>query len=262
MNSRLLPLLAFVAFASAASAQETQGLVLPKDDVDVSSPVLQEVITEVLVKEGDTVKQGDVLVQLRADREELEVRRTQKLIELSEFKARGTETLFKEKMGSKEKALEEQAQLELARILHEAAKVALGEKTIRSPLSGIVVKRHKDPGESVERVEKLLQIVNIDLVEVQFYLDPKLMTSVKLDQPIPVKFGVIGDAAFTGKIAFIDPRIDAGSGLFRIKVEIDNAEHRIKAGMRGSADFSKLTTDARQASTWLEVRPSTVPAGK
>lgn len=232
----------FVASALSLGSirgQETQGLVLPFKLVSVSSPVLQEVINSVLVEEGDTVKEGQAIVQLRAEKEELEVERTEKQIELYEFKSKGSETLFKEKMGSREKSLEDQAQLALARILHRAAEVSLKEKTIRAPLAGTVVKKYKEAGESVDRVEKLIDIVNIDQVYVQFYLDPKLMTSVKNDQVVPVKFPVIGNAEFTSKISFIDPRIDAGSGLFRIKVLIENADHKIKAGMRGTADFGK-----------------------
>jgi multidrug efflux pump subunit AcrA (membrane-fusion protein) len=82
--------------------------------------------------------------------------------------------------------------------------------------------------------------VNIDQVFVQFYLDPKFMQTLQLEQPVTVRFPVVANAAFTGKISFIDPRIDAGSGLFRIKVLIDNPDHQIKAGMRGVADFAKL----------------------
>ncbi len=233
-----LSAIALCAFG-AVRAEDTQGLVLPFKLVSVSSPVLQEVITDVLVEEGDTVKEGQVIVQLRAEKEELEVERTEKQIELYEFKAKGSDTLFQEKMGSKEKSLEDQAQLALAKILHRSAEVSLKEKTVRSPLAGIVVKKYKEAGESVDRVEKLIDIVNIDQVFVQFYLDPKLMTSLKNDEQIPVKFPVIGNETFQSKIAFIEPRIDAGSGLFRVKVLIENKDHKIKAGMRGTADFSK-----------------------
>jgi membrane fusion protein, multidrug efflux system len=231
---------AVLVVCSTVRGQETQGLVLPFKIVSVSSPVLQEVINSVLVEEGDTVKEGQPIVQLRAEKEELEVERTEKQIELYQFKATGSEALFKEKMGSKEKSLEDQAQLALSKILHRAAEVSLKEKTVRSPLAGIVVKKYKEAGESVDRVEKLIDIVNIDQVYVQFYLDPKLMTQLKIDQGVPVKFPVIGNAEFTSKISFIDPRIDAGSGLFRIKVLIENGDHKIKAGMRGTADFAKL----------------------
>ena len=160
------------AFA-VVRAEEKQGLTLPFKSVSVSSPVLQEVIDSVLVEEGDVVTEGQQLVQLRAEREALEVERTQKLIELGTFKSEGAQILYKEKMGSKEKWLEEQAQLELSKILHRAADNMLREKSVRSPLAGVVVKKYKEAGESVDRAEKLMDIVNIDQVYVQFYLDPE-----------------------------------------------------------------------------------------
>jgi RND family efflux transporter MFP subunit len=156
------------------------------------------------------------------------------------FTAEGAQKLFTEKIGSKETALEKQTELELAKIQLAAAEVRLKEKTIRAPLSGIVVKKYKEAGEAVDRVEKLLDVVNIDQVYVQFYLDPKLMQTMKQDAEIPVRFPVIGNQDFTGKVSFIDPRIDAGSGLFRVKVLIENKDHHVKAGMRGVADFAKL----------------------
>lgn len=220
-------------------AEEKQGLVIPFKTVSVSSPVLQEVIDSVLVDEGAEVSEGQPLVQLRAEREALEVERTQKLIELGTFKSEGAQTLYKEKMGSKEKWLEEQAQLELSKILHKAADNMLKEKTVRAPLAGVVVKKYKEAGESVDRAEKLMDIVNIDQVYVQFYLDPALMEATKEGQEVRVKFPVINNAEFTGKITFVDPRIDAGSGFFRVKVLLENKARTIKAGMRATADFGK-----------------------
>lgn len=237
------PLFASLLLAglAAAHAEEIQGLVLPFKQVSVASPVLQEVVDSVLVEEGDLVKEGQVIVQLRAEKEALQVEQYKKLVEQREFTAKGAETLSKEKMMSREAALEKVTEMELAKIQLRQADVALKEKTIKSPLNGVVVKKYKEAGESVDRVEKLVDIVSIDQVYVQFYLDPKLMTSLKVDQAIPVRFPVLVDQKFDGKISFVDPRIDAGSGLFRVKVIIDNPNHVIKPGMRGNADFSHLT---------------------
>ena len=224
---------------TAVRGEDKQGLVIPFKTVSVSSPVLQEVIHSVLVEEGDVVTEGQPIVQLRAEREALEVERTQKLIELGTFKAAGAETLFKEKMGSKEKWLEEQAQLELAKILHRVADTMFKEKTVKAPLAGVVVKKHKEAGESVDRAEKLIDIVNIDQVYVRFYLDPALMETTKEGQEVRVKIPVLNNAEFTGKITFVDPRIDAGSGLFQMKVLLENKAGKIKAGMRANAEFGK-----------------------
>ena len=142
--------------------------------VSVSSPVLQEVIREVLVKEGDTVKEGQPIVQLENAKEELAVQEGERLVENAEFIAKGTEALHKDKMGSREQMLKAKTELELAKIRLAAAHVNLKEKTIRAPLDGIVVKKHKEAGEAVDRVEKLIDLVNIDQVYVQCYVNPKL----------------------------------------------------------------------------------------
>ena len=38
---------------------------------------------------------------------------------------------------------------------------------------------------------------------------------------------------FQGEVYFIDPRIDATSGLLRTRILIQNPDHEIRAGMRG-----------------------------
>jgi membrane fusion protein, multidrug efflux system len=229
------------ALIVVARGDDTQGLVMPLKQVTVASPVLQEVVDAVLVEEGNTVTEGQVLVQLRAEREALQVEQYGKLVEQKEFSARGAEALAKEKMLSREAVLEKQTELALARIQLRQAEVALKEKTIRSPLNGIVVKKYKEAGESVDRAEKVLDVISIDQVYVQFFLDPKLLNSVKVDQIVPVRFAGVSEKKFDGKVVFVSPMLDAGSVSFRVKVLIDNPGHAIKPGMRGSADFGVLT---------------------
>ena len=231
----------FAALALAARADDTQGLVIPFKQVTVASPVLQEVVDAVLVEEGDTVKEGQIVVQLRAERETLQVEQYKKVVEQKEFSAKGAEALSREKMLSREAVLEKQTELALARIQLRQAEVALKEKTIRSPLNGIVVKRYKEAGESVDRAEKVMDIVSIDQVYVQFFLDPKLLNSVKVDQIVPVRFPALSEKKFDGRVAFVAPLLDAGSALFRVKLLVENPGHVIKPGMRGASDFGLLT---------------------
>jgi membrane fusion protein (multidrug efflux system) len=221
-------------------ADDTQGLIFPIKSVSVSSPVLQEVIESVLVEEGAQVTEGQVVVQLRNEKEKLLVREAERVVAATEFVHKGAKSLFEQRMGSKDQMLKAETEWERAKIQLELAGVQLKEKTIRAPLSGTVVKKYKEAGESVDRVEKLVDIVNFDQVYVQFYVDPKLILVLKEEQPITVKVPVMNDAQFTGKISFIDPRIEASSGLFKIKVLIENPDHKIKAGMRALSDFTKI----------------------
>jgi len=238
MNRRLLLSL---VLALSCRAEDVQGIVFPFKDVSVASPVLQEVIDGMLVEEGAHVQEGQPIVQLRAEKESLQVEQYKKVVEQRQFTADGAEVLAKEKMMSKEAVLEKRTELELARINLRQAEVALKEKTIRAPLTGIVVKKWKESGESADRAEKLVDIVSIDQVYVEFFLDPKLLAAVKVDQAVPVRFPVLGEKKYAGKISFIDPRIDLTSARLRVKVLVENADHTIKPGMRGLADFDRLT---------------------
>src|SRR5436189_3671985 len=111
LRAAALPLLATLALV--ARADDTQGLVIPFKQVSVASPVLQEVVDSVLVEEGDTVKEGQVIVQLRAERETLQVEMDKKIVEQKEFTAKGASALSKEKMMSREAVLEKETDAEL-----------------------------------------------------------------------------------------------------------------------------------------------------
>ncbi len=241
---KILPVLAIALLLTAfvqAEDRETQGLVLPVEHASVSSPVLQEVIEKVVVKEGDEVKKDDVLVELRHTKEQLAMDEAKQLIKQTEFVFQGMQKLYEGKMGSQDQALKAKTEYEMAKIRLALAEEQYREKTIRSPLSGIVTKKYKETGESVDRVEKVVDIINIDQVYVQFYLDPKYMTALQVGDEQTVRFSNLAGQQFTGKIDFIAPQIDASSNLFQVKLLLDNPGHKIKAGMRGLADFNKLT---------------------
>ncbi len=243
------PLLALLALAYPLDAQETPGLVLPFKEVSVSSPVLQDIVKDIEVDEGDQVKKGDVLAHLLNDREQLDVKRCENLIKRTEFEYKGMKTLADEKLATQDSEIEKETDLEAAKLDYQLALTALAEKTITSPLSGIVVKRYKEPGESVDRTEKLFDIVNIDQVYIQFYLDPSLIEKLAVGDKISVRFPAsrAGAHPYQAAVAFIDPRIDAASGLFRVKLLLDNPNHDIKAGMRAQGDFSKSGNTAAAA---------------
>ena len=220
-------------------AEPVSGLVGPNATVQVSSTVPMEIIKEMLVDEGSKVTKDQKIVQLRNDREQMDVRISEKAIELKQWIARGHDRLFQEKMGSEEKALESKTDLELSRIQMEAKKLALEEKTILSPINGIVVKKYKQTGEMATQQTPLVDIIDIDTVDVTFFVKATVRKTVEEGQAIKVKIEELDGAEFEGKVSFVDPRNDAASGLVRVKVKIENKDHRIKAGMKGLAEFGK-----------------------
>jgi RND family efflux transporter MFP subunit len=243
MKISLFSLVAVMVWCGVAASlgDEIQGLVLPYKEVSVSSPVLQDVVKDIKVDEGDTVKQGDVLADLLNDREQLDVQRYQNVEKRAEYQYKAMKALAETHDASQDALMEKQTDLQGAKLDAQLAQQALDEKTIKSPLAGIVVKRYKEVGEAVDRTEKLFDIVNIDKVYVQFYLNPTYMEKLSVGDTVQVHFPALkqGHQEYPARVSFIDPRIDAASQLFRVKLLLDNPQHEIKAGMSGVADFSK-----------------------
>jgi membrane fusion protein (multidrug efflux system) len=178
---------------------------------------------------------------LRDSKEKLAVEEAKNLVDQAEFVAKGLKSLLDSHMGSKEQWMKADTDLKLAKLKQELAEEQLKEKTIRAPFSGIIVQKYKEAGESVDRVEKLVDIVNIDQVYVRYFLDPKYMQTLHVGEEVTVRFPALNGAQFKGKIDFIAPEIDAPSNLFLLRLLIENPDHKIKGGMRGMADFSRLT---------------------
>ena len=96
------------------------------------------------------------------------------------------------------------------------------------------------PGHENSMRKEDMQFVEItDQMWAQFYLEPTDFAAIEKEQPATVCIPALDNAQFVGKVGFIDPRIDVVSGCYRIKVLLDNPDHKIKTGMRATADFTR-----------------------
>ena len=198
----------------------------------VSSPV-EEIVDEVLVEEGQRVEKGDLLARLAARKQELEVSRLKMLIEKARFVYEATLELQKDRIESKVTLMEKKSELDQLLIAWEAATVDVEDRQIRSPVSGIVVHRVKDPGEAVERVGNMFEIIDVSRLKLLFFLPAERIPHLKEGMECPVEFPDFpSDESYTGRITFIDPQVDARSGLLRVRLEFDNSKAGIKPGVR------------------------------
>ncbi|MEQ1751523.1 MAG: efflux RND transporter periplasmic adaptor subunit [Prosthecobacter sp.] len=232
-------IIVLMLLSSALQAAPVPGLILPLHDVEIGTAATG-IVAEVLVKEGDTVEKGQPLVKLNDEVEKLDVERTAKVLEKAKFDHEAAQKLLAEKIGTREDALKKQIEHDLSNLQMQAAQVRLKQRTINAPIQGIVVKRDKESGEAVLLNETVVQIVHIQQVYAQFYLEPDQARTLKPGADLKFKVPSLPDPqSFTGTIDFIDPRMDAESGLYRIKLLVDNKDLKLKAGMRVELEVAK-----------------------
>lgn len=226
-----------VSGQDAAGAGWHEGVAKPFRTVILSAS-LREMITSIVVEEGDRVTEGQVLVSLEAEKEKVAVERLQLMLEKGVFDANAAKRLFEQNVSSKDEMMVKEVEMKRIKAELKIAEAEVAEREIRSPLTGVVVRRFHEPGEAVNEAEPMLQVMDADRLLLLFHLEATQLPSIHLGQELAVRFPEMPAAKVgTAKVNFIDPEVDSRSGLFRVRLLLDNKDGVFRPGLRVQAAF-------------------------
>ena len=227
----------------SAKAQQPgfrEGVAKPFKVVTMSAS-LREVITKINVQEGDRITEGQILVSLEAEKEKLAAERLVQMIAKAQFDYNASKRLFEQNVSSKDDLLAKEVELKRLQAELKIATAEVAEREMASPLTGVVVHRYHEPGEAVNEAEPILQVMDSDKLFLLFYLEAPMLSQFKMGEEIAVSFPELTPAvARTGKVHFIDPEVDARSGMFRVRLLMDNADHAVRPGMKVRGAFAEV----------------------
>lgn len=236
------------------------GLVEPFRDV-LLSPAVSGRIEKLPVKEGDRVKEGELLLSLVSRVEELEVERRRviqedksevesarerlallkKELESARALAKRTGSVSQEELNRKQ--LEtvlaglEVSRLEQAhareRIELEMARERLALQKITAPFSGVVAQLPLDEGESVQANQQTIRLVEDTRAFLVVNLPADVARELKMGESVRLRFSLASPVEKPGEVAFLSPVVDPASGLRRVKLLFDNTNPRIEPGISG-----------------------------
>ncbi|MBC3454514.1 efflux RND transporter periplasmic adaptor subunit [Pseudomonas mosselii] len=229
------------------------GSVLSLHSVEVR-PQVEGVLTQVLVKEGQWVSQGDLLATLddRAIRANLDQARAQLgqtqaqlqvgNVNLKRYQLLSTDDGVSKQTLDQQQALVNQLQATLKgnQAAIDNAAVQLSYTQIRSPVTGRVGIRNVDPGNLVRTsdTQSLFSVTQIDPIAVEFALPqqqlPVLQSLLKSPTPAEVEAYMDADGERSllarGHLMLIDNQVSATTGTVRVKAEFDNQDGRLWPG--------------------------------
>ena len=235
-----------VNFRSIAEPLSVEGLIVPFRQIRLSSPV-EATVRKIEVKEGDRVTLGQVLAVLFSPLDLLEAERAEKVLAKAEFQWRANERLSKDKIVSEDKALVAKLEYDVALIESQRARASIEDKTLRAPWDGQVIRVFKEAGETVGRTQEVFQLLDYSQVYVQVYIDARYLPQIREGMTAEVRFAADGSRqsikAVPAKVNFVDPVVDAGSGLFRVKFLIPNGDFTIKPGLPATVIFNRVNRE-------------------
>ena len=249
-------------------------LVKPEMYIDISSPV-NGVLDSVLVNKTDSITKGQVLAKLKATVESARVEVAQqealmdtqvsaKKIKLSyaSRKLKRIAGLYEEDASSAQEqddattewaiAKTDLAQIKLDKKKNELklllTQAELEQKTIISPIDGIVVERYLMPGESVEN-QPILQLAKIDPLLVEVVASASLFGKIETGMSVEVKPDFPVNSSYKATVSTIDRIIDAASGSFSIRLSLPNPDDKLIGGTKCIAIFPVKTPQSKSSHT-------------
>ena len=229
----------FVASSTHAQQTTANGITEPFLDSTLSTPV-SGIIGLRRFKEGDAIKQGDILVELDKRLEELDVVRRKAVYEQAKTEYEVTKALFEKPNSSTPKVDVEKRQLEydVAKVEYELAQEQLRRRHLTAPFDGSIVELFLQVGEACQIQQPVVRIVDTRQCYFICNLEAKTGLNLKLGQTVTLDLDTSGQPArVTGRISFISPVVDPASGLLKVKVLFDNPNGTIRPGVAGKMTF-------------------------
>jgi RND family efflux transporter MFP subunit len=213
------------------------------DQASVKARVAAEV-REVLVREGESVTAGQILV--RMDSSEFQARVDQAKGNLHAMRAqldiasknRDNNRALLDKGFISRAAFDNtasqfaaaQANVESAQGALDIVQKLLNDSVVRAPISGLIAVRNVQPGEKVSTDYKLLDIVNLKKMECEALVPTSDIPKIKIGQSVLLHIEGLTEE-FIGNVTRINPATQAGSRSIAIYIQVANPQDMLKVGM-------------------------------
>lgn len=200
-------------------------------------------VEKIYVKEGDEVREGDLLVQM--DDAQLTQSRIQYEIAKQDYER--VTPLFEQGSVS-------QQQFDKIKAAYESAKSAyelmLRNTQLRAPFSGIITAKRINEGEvfllapGASGAPSIVSLMQIDFLKVLVNVTETDFPMVRLNQNAKIEVDVYPGQTFTGSISRIDPAINPITRTFTVEIKIPNPKRLLRPGMFARV---KIKTDEVEA---------------
>lgn len=223
----------------AAPPIEASGLVGRQDEAPLSFKT-GGIIRSIPLKEGASVRRGQVLAELELDEVNAQVAQARELaIKAERDLARG-ERLHAEQVISEEILDNLRTQASIARAARNAAEFNLGFSVIRAPRDGVVLRRLADERELVPPGQPVIVFGSADRgYVVRLALSDREIVRVALGDRAVVNIDAFPDRPFSARVSEVSLAADPRNGLFPIEIRLDPAP----AQTLGSGLVAKVQID-------------------
>lgn len=215
-----------VEASAATSSRRVAGTVVAAERATVSSRLAARV-TRVLVREGDRVKQGALLVSLAAEDVRGQLAGARAARDAARAHERRIRSLLAEKAATPAELEQAEAQRAQAEAAVAGAEASLGYADLRAPFAGVVQAKRVQPGDFVGPGQPLVELEGSGGLEIQATMSQEEASALKIGQKIAFE---AGSARGTAEVIAIAPGGDPVSHRTLLRARIVEGAGAVRSG--------------------------------
>jgi RND family efflux transporter MFP subunit len=248
---------ASAAFLGAGESRPTghMGVAKPSEESNVTFPMAGK-ISEILVKEGQEVKEGEVMARLLATKEERalaiavhkasstvqieaeEAVKKQKEADLARLVAAGSAVSKTETQAAGLEVTVAEARIALAKHQHaedvlskELQEIALDWTQLKAPFTGVVERLLAKRAEGTDGVNRpVIRLIKLDPLWIEVPVPIAEAQRLKKDDAATILFAQTNERR-SGKVLQVFPTVETGSQTILVRIEVPNPQKTQSGGI-------------------------------
>ena len=222
---------------------EALGNARANESVDVSSKT-SNIVTAVRFRDGESVRRGQILVQLDDAQTRADVATAQAVLTESESQYNRSRELLNTQALSKSSFDQLVATLAANRARLAAAQARLEDTVIRAPFSGRVGLRRVSVGTLISPGDVITTLDDTSVIKLDFSVPENFLAGLREGLSIRATAPAFPGRSFAGSVASIDSRVDMNTRSVTVRALLANEDGALKPGMFLNVS---LANDEREA---------------
>lgn len=222
---------------------ESVGTAVANESVNLT-PKVSDTISRVGFQDGDLVRAGDILVELTNASETARLSEAQSTADEAVRQYERLRTLNGDNLISATDLDAARTRAETAQARLEGVIVAMDDRLIRAPFSGVLGFRNVSEGSLVSPNTIITTLDDISVIKLDFSIAEAYLAQIASGQTIRAESIVYRGRQFDGTVQVVGSRIDPVTRSVQVRAAIDNSGGELRPGMLMTVSVALNTVQA------------------
>ncbi|UIJ93912.1 efflux RND transporter periplasmic adaptor subunit [Sinorhizobium meliloti] len=195
------------------------------------TPTAMGNLTEILVKSGDRITEGQVIARLDSDDQMIAAEQARLTRDSAREKVERYRNLSTARAVTAVEVRDSEIALQAAELALKTAELDLKRRDIVAPSKGVVGIITVNIGDYVTTSTPIAVVDDRSQILVDFWVPERFAGKISVDQPVTASAIAQPGRALQGVVHAIDNRLDPESRTLRVRARLENPDDMLRAGM-------------------------------